>query len=49
MYIHWVKLLLMFGEHNTAIGTVLWPTVIFTEELLTVSTGTGKMRCFLNL
>ena len=49
MYVHWVKLLLMFGRHKTVISTTLRPTVIFTEELLTVSTGWVEKRCWLNI
>ena len=32
----------MFGGHKTVIGTVLWPTVIFTGGLLALSTGWAK-------
>ena len=28
--IHWVRLLILFGGHKTAIGAALAPTVIFT-------------------
>ena len=49
MYIRWVKLLLVFGGQKTVIGIVLWPTVTFTGELLTISIGWVEMKCYLKI